>query len=260
MKRSLVFLLVILLVLFGFAMLATEVAAKDMSATLAPGATARIPIKLWCLDFGKPFPVAITGPVSRAPDAAVLALQAALASGATESDPYQTQLAIWRASDGTFHDVGGTGHVLAEQIYTDSLKLSLSSVPTNNLTAAISQGTVQVTIENFTPISDTTHSQLPPYSGTADLVVKNISNQSVTFVVLDGMVYQPAGGANAQTLISHQDTTKPSTLPTTGGDGTPNLPGGPLLLLELGGLLIIGGIFISLPLSDFLRARSNRKV
>lgn len=259
MKRGLILSVVVLVALAGFGLLANEAAAKDLSVTLAPGETARIPIKLWCLDFGKPFPTAITGPVSRAPDAAALALQAALASGATESDPYQTQLAIWRAADGTFHDVGSGGHVLAAQIYSDSLKLKLSSVPTNTLTAAVSQGSVQVTIENFRPISDTAHSQLPTYSGTADLVVKNTSKQSVSFIVLDGTVYQPAGGANGQTLISHQDLKKPATLPTAGGNVPQNFPGESLLLLALGGLLIIFGVFLHLPVSELARAHSPRK-
>ena len=279
MKRSLIVCIIVLVALVGFGMVANEAAAKDLTVTLAPGDTARIPIKFWCLDFGKPFPTAITVPITSPPDAALLVLQAALARGTTESDPYQTQLAIWRAADGTFHDTGGTGHVLAEQIYSDSLKLQVPPVPTNSLAAAVTQGSVQVTFENFTPISDTTHSNLPPYSGTADLVVKNTSSQSVTFVALDGAVYKPASGTNEQTLISHQDSTKqavlptpapttaptstpaagPSTAPTTGGNGLQDLPVQPLLLLELGGLLIILGIAIAGPMSEQMRARSTKK-
>ena len=131
MKRGLILCLVVLGALIGFGVTTSSAAAADTPVTVAPGATVRIPIRLWCLDFGKPFPTAIAGPVSRPPDAALLALQAAIARGATESDPYQTQLAIWRAADGTFHDVAGVGHVLAQQIYSDSLKLTVSPVPTN---------------------------------------------------------------------------------------------------------------------------------
>src|SRR5512141_436655 len=105
MKRGLILCLVVLGALIAFGVTTSLASAADTPVTVAPGATVRIPIRLWCLDFGKPFPTAIAGPVSRPPDAAFLALQAALARGATESDPYQTQLAIWRAADGSFHDV-----------------------------------------------------------------------------------------------------------------------------------------------------------
>ena len=189
MKRGLILCLVVLGTLIGFSVTTGSASAADTPVTLAPGETVRIPIRLWCLDFGKPFPTAIAGPVSRPPDAAFLALQAALARGATESDPYQTQLAIWRAADGTFHDVAGVGYVLAQQIYSDSLKLTVSPVPTNTLEFAVSQGSVKVTFENFKPISDTVHSELLPYTGTADLVVLNTSSESVTFIPVDGMVF-----------------------------------------------------------------------
>lgn len=237
MKRNLILCVIVLVSLVGFGVVANTAAAKDLSITLAPGETVRIPIRLWCLDSGKPFPTAITGPVSRPPDAALLALQAALARGATESDPYQTQLAIWRAVDGVFLDDAGMGHVLAQQIYSDSLKLTVSSVPTNTLELAISQGSVKVTVENFRAISDTVHSELLPYSGTADLVIENTSSQSVTFITMDGMVFNPASGTSEQSLISHlDDPNAPTTLPTTGGTTLQSVWVASLLLLVLGGL------------------------
>jgi len=244
MKRGLILCVIVLVLLVGFGVVANAAAAKDFSVTLAPGDTVRIPIRLWCLDFGKPFPTAIAGPVTRPPDAALLALQAALARGATESDPYQTQLAIWRAADGTFHDITGVGHVLAEQIYSDSLKLNVSSAPTNTLETAVSQGSVKVTFENFKPISDTAHSQVLPYSGTADLVIQNTSSQSVTFTPLDGMVFKPASGTSEQTLIAHLDATRqPATLPTTGGTSLQNIWVQSLLLLVLGASILGFGVW-----------------
>lgn len=248
MKRNLILCGVVLVSLVVFGVVANTAAAKDLSITLAPGETVRIPIRLWCLDSGKPFPTAITGPVGRPPDAALLALQVALARGATESDPYQTQLAIWRAVDGVFPADAGMGHVLAQQIYSDSLKLTISSMPTNTLESAIAQGSVKVTVENFKPISDTVHSELLPYSGTADLVIVNTSSQSVTFIPVDGMVFNPASGTSEQTLISHFDELKgpvdepqaPPTLPTTGGTPLQSVWVGSLLLLLVLGALLLG--------------------
>ena len=244
MKRRSILCLIVLVVLVGFGVVTNAAAAMDSPITLAPGATARIPIRFWCLDYGKPFPTAIAGPVTRPPDAAFLALQAALARGSTQSDPYQTQLAIWRAADGTFHDVAGTGHVLAAQIYSDSLKLTVSSMPTNTLDLAASQGSVKVTFENFKAITDTVHSELPPYTGTADLVIQNTSSKSVTFIPVDGMVFNPVTGTSEQTLIAHLDAAGPATLPITGGTIPQNAGGQPLLLLALGTSILGFGVWM----------------
>lgn len=214
MKLRLILGALVLVTVFQFGLAANQALAQDLSITLAPGDTARVPLKFWCLDFGKPFPTEITGPIEGSPAAAQKALQAAITKGATETDPYQTQLAIWRATDGTFHDVAGAGHVLAEQIYNDSVKLAVSPAPADGLAAAVAKGTVRVTFENFAPIADAARPELAPYYGTADMVIKNISNQSVTFTVSEYALFKPANGVNAQTLISHQDTTKQATVPT----------------------------------------------
>src|SRR5512140_251664 len=86
--------------------------------TLAAGQSASIPANFWCLDFGKPFPTGITGPSGTAPAKVVSVLQAAKAAGSINSDPYQTQLAVWYAADGTWHDTGNAGHALAQQLIT----------------------------------------------------------------------------------------------------------------------------------------------
>ena len=105
-----------------------------------------------------------------------------------------------------------------------------------------------VTVENFRPISDTVHSQLLPYSGTADLVIVNTSSQSVTFIPVDGMVFNPASGTSEQTLISHLDLDDPQapppTLPTTGGTPLQSVWVEPLLLLVLGSSLLRFGVWI----------------
>ena len=149
------------------------------------------------------------------------------------------------AADGTFHDPAGVGYVLAQQIYSDSLKLTVSPVPTNTLEFAVSQGSVKVTFENFKPISDTLHSELLPYTGTADLVVLNTSSESVTFIPVDGMLFTPANGTSEQTLISHLDVPiAPTTLPTTGGTTLQNAWVPTLLLLVLGASLLSFGLWI----------------
>ena len=173
--------------------------------------------------------------------------------GTLASDPYQTQLAIWRAADGTFHDVAGEGHVLAEQVVNESANVTLPAMPAGvpTLDTLATQGTVKVTIENFTAITDTARNNGKPYQGVANLVVQNTSNQAVTFVLVEGAVFKPATGTNDQTLLSHQDTSRPSTLPTTGQSAEQSAPEGlglALLLFVLGSSMLVaarwlGGAF-----------------
>ncbi len=223
MRRRDILIAIVLAALSWFGLIAQSVSAKDLTITLRPRESVRIPMKFWCLDFDKPFPAAIAGPTARAPDAVVKVLQAAMAPDTLTSNPYQTQLAIWKAADGTYHDLANEGHVVADQILSAASSLTLATLPAGALTldVAIFQGKVNVTIQNFMPISDTAHPKLRPYNGTATVVAQNTSNQSVTFVLVEGAVFNPANGTNEQTLISHQDTSQKIGLPTTGDDGQP---------------------------------------
>jgi len=189
-------------------------------------------MRFWCLDFGKPFPKAVSGPNGPAPAPVLNVLQAALNKGTMATDPYQTQLAIWKAADGTFHDVGTEGHVLAQQIISDSATVTRTPLPAGvaTLDQVAAQGTLKTTVENFTVVTDTTRNNAQPFMGTGELVIKNTSAQRVTFVLVEGAVFKPAAGAtgqtttgiNEQTLLSHQDPTKPATLPQTGGTPVDN--------------------------------------
>ena len=166
-NRRIALMSVLVLSLMCVALSAQIVSAADLSITLAPGETARVPMKFWCLDFGKPFPAAVSGPGSRAPDAVVKVLNSAIASGVLASNPYQTQLAIWKAADGTFHDTGTEGHAVADQIMSDSAKLNLPAIASgaNTLDQLVSQGALKTTVENFTAVTDTTRNNQQPLYG-----------------------------------------------------------------------------------------------
>src|SRR5919199_43927 len=159
--------------LVSFALTATPAFAKDTQISLGPGETARIPMRFWCLEFGKPFPQAVTGPAQRAPDAVVKVSQAAADKGQLNGNPYQTQLAVWKAADGQIHDTAGEGHATADQILSDSAKGNLATVPSGTVTLdqAAAQGKVKVTIENFAAINDPAHPSVKPYAGVGDLVI-----------------------------------------------------------------------------------------
>jgi hypothetical protein len=189
---------------------------------------------MWCLNYGKPFPTAIEGPTARPPDEVVKVMLTALEKGAVTTDVYQTQLAVWRATTGAFKDFANQGSELARQIYEESLNATIPP-PANGtlLQDAVAAGTLTVAIENFAPIPvEGIGGQ--PFHGQADLVVKNASDQSVTFVLLEGAVFQPVG-EDAQALISHQNPVKPE-LPVTGSGLTL-----PAVALALGAGLLLSG-------------------
>ena len=162
------------------------------------------------------------------------------------TDPYQTQLAIWKAADGTFHDVGTEGHVLAQQIISDSATVTRTPLPAGvpTLDQVVAQGALKTTVENFTVVTDTTRNNALPFMGTGDLVIQNTSAQRVSFVLVEGAVFTPAAGTsgqtttgvNEQTLLSHQDTTKPPTLPQTGGAPAAN---------SLSSLVLVVGLLLA---------------
>lgn len=195
--------------------------AEDITVTLKPGQEANIPLRLWCLDYGKPFPTALDAPGPRAQDGVIAVLQTAIAKGTVISDIYQTELAIWRVRTGRFNDYASQGTALAEEIYNESTQVTVAPLPADVLTLdqAVAEGKVTYAINNFGPVTDTLPSEVTRYSpffGKADLVLSNPTQETVTFLFAEGTVFPPAGGAYAQALVSHQDSEKPVVLPETG--------------------------------------------
>ena len=195
------------------------VEAEDVVVTLAPGQSVTIPLDLWCLNYGAPFPTSIEGPTDRPSDEVVKVMQTAIKKGTVTTDIYQTQLAIWRATTGGYQDFAGQGTELAREIYDEAQSATIPAPPQDAVLVeeAVAAGTLTATIENFDAIP------VPgvpgtPFHGQADLVIENVSTQNVTFVLLEGAVFTPVSG-NAQSLISHQNPVEPPTLPPTGGSG-----------------------------------------
>jgi hypothetical protein len=158
------------------------------------------------MDYGKPFPQTVETIGDRAPESVIAVVRAALAKGTTMSDPYQTQLAIWRDLEGSFKDFAKQGHVLAQEIYSDSLSIVVPPLPQGEMTLGevIAQGAVTTTVEGLTPTQITTPTILAEeaFNGNGTLVVRNVSDKPVRFIVPEGLAFQPVGGANAQRLVS----------------------------------------------------------
>ena len=164
-KQRSVFVLLLVLALLTVGLSAQVVLAQTGTpapggastnvVTLAAGQSASIPANFWCLDFGKPFPTGITGPSGVAPAKVVSVLEVAKEQGTIDSDPYQTQLAVWYASDGIWHDTGNAGHVLAQQLVDAASSATPAPVAaTQSLGALMSQGGLTVTVQSFQAVAD----------------------------------------------------------------------------------------------------------
>ncbi len=219
--------------------------AADFVTTLKPGQSVTIPVDLWCLNYGKPFPTKIEGPTARPPDEVVKVMQTALKMGAVTSDIYQTQLAIWRATTGEFKDFANKGSDLAKQIYDASSGMTMAPPPENAvlLQDAVKDGSLTVKIENFVelPVAGVPGH---PFHGKADITVENVSKENVTFVLLEGAVFNPFG-EDAQALISHQDPAKPPEIPVTGGDWQNMQQMFFMALVTAGVTLLLGGVMLN---------------
>ncbi len=218
--RIRVFLTICLLALI-FLMSIPAAHAEDLTVTLRPGQQATIPLRLWCLDYGKPFPAALDAPTARAQDGVIAVLQTAINKGSVVSDIYQTELAIWRVRTGRFNDYASQGYALAEEIYNESVQVTVAPLPAGVLTLdqAVAAGKVAYAINSFGPVTDTLPAEVTryaPFFGKADLVVSNPTQETVTFLYAEGTVFPPAGGQDAQALVSHLDSEKPAILPETG--------------------------------------------
>jgi hypothetical protein len=147
-------------------------------------------------------------------------MMAAIKSGAVVSDTYSTNVAIWRVRTGQFHDYANLGLDAAQKIYSDSLGVKVEPIPegVETFAQAAKAGDVDVKVENFTVVTDTNHPNLPgaPFHGTADVVVTNISKKVVKFLFVEGTVFVPANGEDAQSLLAHLDVQKAPELPVTG--------------------------------------------
>lgn len=214
MKRTLFFVGLVMLVAVWFGLAAHPVQAADVKVGLLPGQSATIPMSYWCLDYGKPFPAAIDQPGDRAQDEVVAVLQAAIENGAVVSDTYQTNLAIWRVRTGEFKDFAKRGSALAEEIYSNSLKITVEPIGADSLTLteAVKQGKITVQVTNFTtlPVEGVPGH---PFHGTADVVVTNVTTEPVEFTFYEGTVFAPANDEDAQNLLAHLDPQKQPQLP-----------------------------------------------
>ena len=151
----------VLLATLGLALLAVPAAPAHAQTT--PAATNGT-IYVFCLDFGKDFPKGQSIKAQGLADANVRgALNYALGKGYLKSDPYQVQLAMWKLSNGDFHDINNKGTTIAQEIVnnagtapsgsaTDVGDITITNLQPTDATNAFGTGTVNGTVAANIPV------------------------------------------------------------------------------------------------------------
>ena len=197
-------LLVVLLSAWSGSRVSAQRGNTIEGTTLGPGETVRVAARFWCLDFGEPFPEAISGPIGRTWAPIVNLLQIAARRDVVAVAPYQVQLAIWRIAGGAYHYVPGQDDALARDLVT----AAFSAAPVPTPTGAVLIGTsgaeaLQVTVEGFQATAGRVPDNGLPYSGMGTLIVENTGTKTVTFTVT-GAVFTPAEQRQGQYMVAEQ--------------------------------------------------------
>jgi|GEM_PF-6750839 len=193
----------------------------EATVELAAGAEGKLAINAFCLNFGEPFPKAVTVSAETAPAGVVPVMKAAARSAAL--DVLQTQIAIWHQIEGKWgykdKDVDmataqalvaaaaneGTGPLVDEGVALDK---------------AITDGRVTATVDGWQVVD--APKALPsdaPYYGSGTLMLKNVSTGTLTVRVPLGLVLKAADAAEQDMglyAVTQVPMEQPQALPKTG--------------------------------------------
>ena len=186
--------------------------------TLKPGESTSVPMMFWCLNYGKGFPGAITGPINVAAEDVLKVVSVARDKDVLDTEPFQVQLAIWYAVDGIFHTAIGVNRDLAEAIVNEASALNLPPLPAGvpTLDAAVAAGSAQVVVQDFQSLPNPTDPNEIPFEGKGTVVISNTTQSALTFILVDGQEFAPDNERNQNLVGIVENGFVP---PTTGGDG-----------------------------------------
>lgn len=222
---------------------ARQMAPGETTISLPAGGEMSLPVSAFCINFGEPFPKAVTVSTDRTSDGVVKVLKAAAKDG-TATNTLQTQIAVWHALEGKWgYKDADVDMTVARAI--DAAATGETTQPLMGrgvaLDQAIKAGQVQATVSDWKPVD--APKALPtdsPYYGTGTLVVKNLSNEKLELYVPLGVVLKAANAAEqdmAMYAVSNYDTT-PKALPTTGAEDVP----WPAFLAVVGLIMVFLGL------------------
>ncbi|MBK6768035.1 MAG: hypothetical protein IPG72_03200 [Ardenticatenales bacterium] len=193
----------------------------EATIELAAGAEGKVPINAFCLNFGEPFPKAVTVSTGAAAAGVVQVMKAAARSATL--DVLQTQIAIWHQIEGSWgykdKDVDmTTAKALAEAAASEGTGALVETGVA--LDKAITDGSVTATVDGWQVVD--APKALPsdaPYYGSGTLVVKNVSAAPITVRVPLGLVLKAANEAEQDMglyAVTQVPMEQPAALPKTG--------------------------------------------
>jgi hypothetical protein len=201
---------------------------------LEANGSAEVPIFGFCLEHGKPFPGASLRPAALAPDHVRATITYALGKGYVQSEPLQTQLAIWYFLNGNAKVEEDYGPVADEIIAAveGGVALSETAEGAQLLTDAVAGGLVTATIDDFEDISPD-----GSYIGSGTLVLTNLTAEPIRILLPYGVQFteEPYQDRQIMGIFPQQpgESAEPQPeLPPTGG---PLAPGAAALMAAVAG-------------------------
>ena len=200
---------------------------------------ATITFEAFCVNFGKLFPTAITGPDGTvAPDKVRAALEYAQEKSLTadSQQALQVQYAIWQLIN---TPNSPKGDALAQDVITAANAATVSNPTGTSILDAAKASQVTLTLDSWQPIGDKqqiTASASDHFYGRGQLTVENVSQQALTLYMPTGTIFPPASNAQNMAGIQTDIVINNPNLPATGGD--PELP---LAVVLIGSLLLVAG-------------------
>ena len=270
----------LLLILLGVPPLAAQTPGVDLPPiTVQPGQSVVLSVKALCLQYTTPFPRDFPPIAGLADPKFVQIVRYALSRGYVDSDPYQVQLALWRAQTGQW--VNTFPRARAEEIFNNVGQAPPPPPGTGqSLADAVQANTVQVSYQRWTPVQNGLPDTAQPWLATGEIVVRNPGTTPLTLSLPQGLFLDAP--RRDQDMILVFTPTQPQTTPTagtatppaatatrpaatpSGATGTPSTQATPratprlphsgldkpddpgYLVLVLGGLLFIAGLAVDL--------------
>ena len=168
---------------------------QPYTVTLEPGAKLSVPVRGYCLEYGKAFPGQALSAVDLVPDKVRAAIGYAIQKGYVDSDPLQVQLAVWNLIDGK--RIPGRTYNVADEIiqFAESAPVP-EPAGVRTLAAALRDSQVSATIGDYKSTSPANY----PYKGEGALLLENLSNEAQTLVLPYGFRFQDTASEDAQNM------------------------------------------------------------
>ena len=162
---------------------------------LAPGETISVPVRGFCMNYGRPFPSATLQAADLADGKVRAAVAYARQKGYVESDPLQVQLAVWYLLDG--QRIPGQIYNLANEIIQFAQSAPAPEpADVQSLVAALGKGLVSAAIADFKSTSPVSFQ----YAGQGALVLKNLSQEALTLLLPYGVRFRDTARQGTQDM------------------------------------------------------------